>query len=348
MTEQVYIARNYRSKFDAAGKAKMDCEIILAKSGWKNIGFRQTWIANGPVGTLLSALGVTWALLRLKRGSTVCLQYPFKKFYRYAVWGARLQKCRLLTIVHDMTSLKKRHLDPASEIALLSQSEVLIVHNAAMATWFKEQHVNAKLVNIEAFDYLHEPKVETRKSATDLNMLRVVFAGNMGGKQQFLYDLDTLPDGAFRFDLYGVGFKSEKVKDLSKTRLHYQGKFPADEVIDRIDGDFGIVWYGDSLDCCDCDTGQYLKYNNPHKLSMYILCEMPIIIWDKAAMADFVTDNNLGFALSSLKALPETLAALTDADIAHLKENVRRVKAKMAQGGFFAGSVKRGLSQMQN
>lgn len=348
MTEQVYIARNYRSKFDAAGKAKMDCETILANNGWKNIGFRQTWIANGLVGTLLSALGVTWALLRLKRESSVCLQYPFKKFYRYAVWGARLKKCRLLTIVHDVASLKKRHLNPAGEIALLSQSDVLIVHNAAMATWFREQEVNAKLVHIDAFDYLHEPKIEAQKTAPDLNMLRVVFAGNMGGKQQFLYELDTLPTGPFRFDLYGVGFKLEKVQDPSRTRLCYQGKFPADEVIDRIDGDFGIVWYGDSLDCCDCDTGQYLKYNNPHKLSLYILCEMPIIIWDKAAMADFVIDNNLGFALSSLKTLPETLTALTDADIVQLKENVRRVKAKMAQGGFFADSVKRALSQMQN
>ncbi len=36
-----------------------------------------------------------------------------------------------MTIVHDVTSLKKRHLDPTPEIALLSRSETLIVHKAA-------------------------------------------------------------------------------------------------------------------------------------------------------------------------------------------------------------------------
>ena len=81
--QKVYIARNYRSKFDAAGKAKMDCETILENNGWKNIGFKQTWIANSLIGTLISALGVTWALLRLQKGSTLCLQYPFNKFYQF-------------------------------------------------------------------------------------------------------------------------------------------------------------------------------------------------------------------------------------------------------------------------
>ena len=35
-----YIARNYRSKFDAAGKAKMDCEAILEEIGWNKLNYR--------------------------------------------------------------------------------------------------------------------------------------------------------------------------------------------------------------------------------------------------------------------------------------------------------------------
>lgn len=339
MSEKVYIARNYRSKFDAAGKAKMDCETILAESGWKNIGFKQTWISNGPIGTALSALGVTWALLRLKKGSTVCTQYPFKKFYRYTAWGARLKKCKLVTIVHDVTSLKKRHLDPTSEIALLSRSETLIVHNTSMARWFSENGINADMVSLEAFDYLHEPKFDAQRKPVDMQDLRLVFAGNMGGKQQFLYDFDTLDKGNYHVDLYGVGFKPEKVHNADDTKLNYIGKFPADEVIDRIDGDFGIVWYGDSLDSCDCPNGQYLKYNNPHKLSLYLLCEMPIIIWDKAAMADFVVSNGVGIVLSSLKELPHKLAELSEHDFNTMKDNARRLKAKLEKGGFLADAL---------
>lgn len=345
MTQKIYIARNYRSKFDAAGKAKMDCETILANNGWKNIGFKQTWISNGLVGTALSALGVTWALMRLKRGSIVAMQYPFKKFYRYTAWGVKLKGCEMVTIVHDVVSLKKRHLDPTPEISMLSRSKTLIVHNPSMAAWFKENNVTSDLVSLEAFDYLHTPKVDVQKQPADLTELRLVFAGNMGGKQQFLYDLDTLKKGNYRIDLYGVGFKPERVINQKDTRLNYLGKFPADEVIDRIDGDFGIVWYGDSLDTCDCVNGQYLKYNNPHKLSLYLLCEMPIIIWDKAAMADFVERNGIGIVLSSLKELPDRLASLSEAEFDTMKQNVIKIKGKLETGGFLSDSLKKALNQ---
>ena len=81
-----YIARNYRSKFDAAGKAKMDCETILEETGWKNIGFKQTWISNPILGTVINVIGIIFALIRLKPKSTLCIQYPLHKFYNYILY----------------------------------------------------------------------------------------------------------------------------------------------------------------------------------------------------------------------------------------------------------------------
>lgn len=344
MTKKVYIARNYRSKFDAAGKAKMDCEATLQKSGWQNLGFKQTWISNGLIGTLLSALGVTWALLRLPPKSVLFLQYPFNKFYRYSVWGACLKKCTIITLVHDVASLKKRHKDPTNEIALLSKSKTLIVHTQAMQTWFEEQQVNANIVRIEAFDYLHDKAPATNKQAIDYNNLRVVFAGNMGAAKSFLYDFDLLERSKFSVDLYGVGFMPQSVKDPKNTILDYKGVFPADQVIDRIDGDFGLVWYGNSMDSCDGETGQYMKYNSPHKLSLYVLCGMPIIIWDKAGMADFVESNKIGISVSSLKELPEKLNALSPEDINLLKDNLMVMREKMNNGGFLKEAVAKALA----
>lgn len=338
MLKKVFIARNYRSKFDAAGKAKMDCETILLNNGWKNIGFKQTWISNSVVGTLISALGVTWALIRLKTRSYLCLQYPFNKFYQYCLWAAKIKKCTVLTIVHDVKSLKGKYEFSQEEINILGKSEQLIVHNASMRKWFEQQGVKSQLFEISAFDYLHSAKNKTEQKPTNFQKLRIVFAGNMGSKRSFIYDFDTLNTKQFKVDLYGVGFHSGSVKKQQNSSLDYKGVFPADQVIDRIDGDFGLVWYGDSIDSCDGSTGQYLKYNNPHKLSLYILCGMPIIIWDKAAIADFVTRNKIGLTVSSLRELPDKLKALRPSDIETLKNNVSNIKNKM-QNGEFLGSA---------
>lgn len=338
MKNQVYIARNYRSKFDAAGKAKMDCESILQQNDWLNIGLAQTWIANSVLGTLISALGVTWALIKLKPKSNLCLQYPFNKFYRYCLWGAKLKKCVVTTIVHDVKSLKGKYGYSKEEVDLLIRSEHLIVHNKAMSDWFKAQGLKSQIIEIEAFDYLHTPKLDLPKTPTVFSKLRIVFAGNMNN---FIYELDELKTDNFKFDLYGVGFKAEKVKSNQNSLLDYKGAFPADEIIDRIDGDFGLVWYGDSLDSCDGQMGQYLKFNNPHKLSLYILCEMPIIIWDKAAMADFVEEYKIGITVSSLKELSEKLRSISPSDYQQFKTNTLALKKQMQKGEFLSGALKK-------
>ena len=36
--DKVFISRNYKARFSAAGKAKIDCEDALVKNGFKNIG----------------------------------------------------------------------------------------------------------------------------------------------------------------------------------------------------------------------------------------------------------------------------------------------------------------------
>lgn len=335
----VYIARNYRSKFDAAGKAKMDCETILENEGWRNIGFRQTWISNSLLGTITSALGVTWALFRLPKDSTVCLQYPFNKFYSYCLWGAKKKQCDVLTVIHDVKSLKGKYGFSQKEIDLISQSDKLVVHNNVMQAWFNEHGLNVPMSSIEAFDYLHTPSEEAiKKQPFDLNKLRIVFAGNMN---RFIYELDTLPFGNFKFDLYGVGYKPEKVKDINNTRLEYKGCFPADRVIDNIDGDFGLVWYGDLVDTCEGETGQYLKYNNPHKLSLYLLCDMPIIIWSKAAMASFVEEYGVGITIDSLQELNQKLADLTPAEFETMRTNVAKIKTKLQTGQFLAKALKK-------
>lgn len=100
----------------------------------------------------------------------------------------------------------------------------------------------------------------------------------------------------------------------------------------KMEGDYGLVWDGAELNCCAGTVGEYLKYNNPHKVSLYIASEMPIIIWEKAALAKFVKDNNIGITVSSLYELPEVLSKVTKQEYQMYKYNLSRLSADVKNG----------------
>ena len=54
----------------------------------------------------------------------------------------------------------------------------------------------------------------------------------------------------------------------------YKGVYPPDQLPDKIQGGWGLIWDGSSLKGCQGNYGEYLKYNNPHKTSFYIAMEM--------------------------------------------------------------------------
>lgn len=62
----------------------------------------------------------------------------------------------------------------------------------------------------------------------------------------------------------------------------------------RLCGKFGMVWDETKSDTCD---GRWEKYNNPYKLLLYICAGMPMVVWDKSTIADFVNEENIGIAL---------------------------------------------------
>ena len=57
--------------------------------------------------------------------------------------------------------------------------------------------------------------------------------------------------------------------------------------------------------------GEYLQYNAPHKMSLYIRCGLPIIVWEKAGLAPFVKKNNVGICISSLTELEDILPKIS-------------------------------------
>ena len=131
------------------------------------------------------------------------------------------------------------------------------------------------------------------------------------------------------FNLYGFNFTEENAKNL-----HYQGNFSPEELIENLEGQFGLIWDGGSIKTCSGFTGQYLKYNNPHKTSLYLSSGLPVIIWKEAALSPFIEENHLGFSVSSLEEIPEKLKKITKKDYSEMLKNVEKVAKKLKNGKF--------------
>ena len=137
--------------------------------------------------------------------------------------------------------------------------------------------------------------------------------------------------GSPDFELYGVNYE----ENHQKLNVHYHGSFMPDELPFHLIGGFGLVWDGTAVDSCNGATGEYLKLNNPHKASLYTAAGLPIIIWSKAALADLVEKEKIGFSVNSLTDIPEKLRGLSDEEYDQFKKNLENLSEKVRTGYFF-------------
>ena len=334
-----YISRNYRPTNNAANKPKTDIERILDSMGIRNLGLKQTRMKSSALGAVLSFLSITKGLLLLPSKSYLVVQYPLSKYYNYITWGARLKGCKIVLVIHDVHSLMKGKLAVEKEMKRFNIADKIIVHNRSMKHWFEEQGCKAALETLELFDYLNTLDLKLEIPTEIQKPYQVVVAGGLTvDKSAFIYKMQQQSIKNYFFNLYGNGFSQENL-DPEKGLLHYQGSFPPDEVAQHIKGHFGLVWGGNSVDKCSGILGEYLKYNNPHKTSLYLLCGLPIIIWDKAAIAPYIVSQGAGIAISSLLELDAILENLTLEDYQTMSKRAIELRDKVTNGGFLKAAI---------
>lgn len=78
--------------------------------------------------------------------------------------------------------------------------------------------------------------------------------------------------------------------------------------------------------------GDYLRYNSPHKSSLYLAAGLPVIVWSGPVLASFVREQGVGVVVGSLFEAQKTLAAIGLNEYAGLLENVVRVRTDIVAG----------------
>ena len=118
----------------------------------------------------------------------------------------------------------------------------------------------------------------------------------------------------------------------------YNGVFTPENT-SGIQGGWGLVWDGPTINSCTGDFGEYLRYNSSHKTSLYLACGMPLIIWDQSSLADWVKDLHIGITVSCLKRLDSAISAVSNDDYRQMISNARHIGTQLRQGYFLKASL---------
>ncbi len=158
-------------------------------------------------------------------------------------------------------------------------------------------------------------------------------------KAGFIYNPGLSRFANFQLYVYGQYFDTERSRHGA---VYYEGSFdPEFPDFDRL-FNFGLIWEGNSIHTCEGKMGEYILYNSPHKTSLYIALGLPIIVWEKAAIASFVLENNIGFTVGSLEQLNEQLSQIDHGKYKQYVRNVSLLSSKIVSGQF----IKKALSAL--
>lgn len=339
-----------KNKKNAGGKARKDAEAILEKAGYQRLELFANLKDTNSINFIARQFENynNWKKLfaYLKKNDIVFIQFPLKTysvFFPHMIKKLRLMGVHIVFLVHDLDKLRfinSPHLSKKKKFRMyledtlaLRQASYIISHNEIMSSYLLQEGVSEEqIVNLQLFDYLL-PESFTVSDKTKSN--RVIIAGNLSKKKTgYLYQLQDVTK--CNFDLYGVGYEPGD----ADRNISYHGSFLPDELPYYLEGSFGLVWDGASIETCSGIHGEYTRYNNPHKTSLYLACGFPVIVWEEAAIARFIIENGIGIAVRSLKELPDRLSTVSEDEYINMCRETHAISDKLRSGWFLRASLK--------
>ena len=332
---------------NAGSKARNDVEAILISEGYEGLELKvENWYKMNFFKAQQHKYRATKSVFdQLGAGDELVIQFPIIHhtfFISRLIKQAQKRGAKFYLLIHDVETLrhaagsevKFRHKvrNYFQEKKALMSVDGIIVHNDIMKKVLVGQGVPAdKMVSLEIFDYLipnFEEKTAHQKDQP------IIVAGNLNPtKSGYLYDLPEQP----AYNLYGVGYDESRA--LKNTT--YFGSFMPDDLPAALEGSFGLVWDGDSSETCQGSYGNYLRFNNSHKASLYLASGFPVVVWKESALAHFILEKSCGIAVTSLHDLEAVLQNLSEKEYADLSENARRIGKDLREGYYLRSALKK-------
>ncbi len=327
----------------ASNKARADVNFIAEKLDFKTVSVHSPEAKNShfskAIGKVNFELNLHHALKSIGNNSVLLVQVPIlnlaNRTHKNILDYCSKHHIRVISFIHDVNELRGTNAyNNQPFYDLLKYSAAVISHNKEMSKHLVSKGISPdKIVNLEIFDYLLE-----KDKDVGYFKKQIVIGGNLDvEKVKYLRDLNKIK--GCRIVLYGPNYTTSG----NSENIEYKGVVDASELPYMLNGGFGLVWDGESIESCTGWFGNYLKYNNPHKLSMYIASGLPVIIWDQAAEAYFVRENDIGFTVKSLMELESFFNSMEECQYSKCAANVKKIQNRIGTGFYADRAIKSAL-----
>lgn len=206
---------------------------------------------------------------------------------------------------------------------LLKKYDLIMVPTIKMKDYLVGIGIDSNKVIIHGLTDYYISLVNEKREYTD----NIIIAGDLShDRNNYIYQLHNLKN--LNFILYGYGFDEE----YERNNISYFGMINESELNKKMCGKFGLCWYGSELEGLTGFSAEYMKMNSPHKVSLYITNEIPVIISDEAGFADYIREKHLGILVHNLKELPDILNGISDEEYIDILKHVRVEGKKIREG----------------
>jgi len=329
---KIFLSTEFIEDKTAKSKARADVMEILERTGYHAVYFPK-------VSSLAEIVKFCRALSKIVgRNSHLVLEYPC--IPRRRIWVIStfkfLKRIKLYGVIHDISDLRFPEYKQFSDMFFLSRFDGLISHNEAMTQWLRSRGYKKPIVNLGVFDYCLKEGRNFSESSLG-GKLKVLYAGNLSySKATYIYNKDLGKFDSFQLCVYGQHFEKER---LNGSMVTYKGVFNPDAPDLTEKYHFGLIWEGESIETCTGQFGQYIRFNNPHKFSLYLSLNLPVIVWEEAAIASFVKENGIGFTISSIDELAGLAGRISGEDYLRYLSNISCLAEKVRSGHFLDKAI---------
>jgi hypothetical protein len=328
--DRYYIKQYSQQLYLHGGIGYSDAEGILEREGFVPLEFphHKSFSIGAKISRFIYLLET---VMRLRRNSVVVFLFPvYAKMNRLVISLLRRKGVEIICMIGDINGLKDADaMELRREIRFFKNFRYFIAHNDSMREWLEQNVHDPGVTVLEFFDFPMQLMHLTRRKSSD-----IVFAGNLA-KSTFLEELHRLPS-PLHFHLYGPG-QTERMSDQRNVSWH--GAETPQLLPAKLKGSFGLVWDGDTITSPGGSLGNYMKYISHHKLSLYIVSGLPLIVPCSAASAALVRKYRIGICIDNLFEINDRIDQISEEEYQEFRKNMKGLAEKIGGGGCLKEAV---------
>jgi hypothetical protein len=270
----------------------------------------------------------------ISSGSLVVFQFPlYAKIHELLITLLRLKGVKIICLILDIDGWRNGN-DKIleKEKKAFRRFRLFIVHNERMQQWLQSIVPNATIAQLQFFDFLATPSNQFRSKDN-----RIIIAGDLE-KTAFIQKLGQLPQ--LSFSIYGSGYSENRAFPENAA---YKGVFPPYELVHNLQGSFGLVWYGSDIENFTGSYSSYLTAISPHKLSLFVMAGIPMIVPATSASAILVKQYGIGCTINRLSDIDQVIKNISEAEYQRMIDNTRPLAIQLSQGHF----LKKALTELE-